>query len=141
MSTYFNLKCVSHDPPVWSGEVGYNERYLPAIRKNIARRDELVGAYKTFDYDVAFDDPYFRATIVFFDSHPKCTLEIEDEYGKTYSLTDDSPTPIDKLTEFLGDRMFTVREGTLCVFDQRSSRFIPITQPELWTLKDLFKAL
>lgn len=99
------LRCVSHEPYISSDEVGHNLSFLPEIRTAIKERDKRVshlnGLIEISDFypdGVSHINWFLRA-------HPKCELEIWDEYGKQYDLEGEDeepmPTPYEDLVERL----------------------------------------
>lgn len=96
MSTIMYLRCVTHDPYIGSDKVGHNTSYLKQIREDIAKRDEIVQSMRLLLSDPVAPWPD-NTTWWFLYRHPKCMIEIWDEYGKQYSLLDDSDKPIEKV--------------------------------------------
>jgi len=99
MSTIIYLHCVSHEPRISSDEVGRNTSYLPAIRAALRERElrvaslnALVDMCDVWPQDVPHINWFLRA-------HPKCELEIWNEYGEQYPLEGEGLEPIVRKTE------------------------------------------
>lgn len=91
MSTTLYLFCASHEPVIMSDEVGHNLSYLDAVRKDITRRDHLVGLMRDLEeadleVDRDFTSSERRNTLWFFRHHPTCELGIRDEYGHDHPI-------------------------------------------------------
>ena len=98
MSTSLYLKCISHDQPITSSDLGTKRtEKLKEIRDIVAERDKWVDAFN-FSKDYISLDSFNQTTwaISFLVEHPKCEIELRDGYGYLYSLTDDSYEPIDE---------------------------------------------
>jgi hypothetical protein len=105
MSTNLYIGCAAEGHEhVWSDSVGQHLYQLPQIRADIANRAKLVEAYRILDGEVSLIDRDRMTTLHFFVQHPTCPLRIEDEYGFEYLLTDDDPTPFEKLRDFMQTR-------------------------------------
>ena len=87
MSTHLYLRCINHEPFIESGEVGNNLGYLDAIRHDVRNR-EMIVKRTTPDPDLygGYSTPNAYTRAAFFRAHPKCELELWDEYGKQHSL-------------------------------------------------------
>jgi hypothetical protein len=82
------LTCLDHDPPLCSdGEVGQHTYDLPDIRKAIANRHLFC---QLADVDICPDyGSYFTNNAArFLATHRRCTIGIEDEYGRKYLLVE-----------------------------------------------------
>lgn len=91
MSTYLHLMCLDHDPPlVAEGESGQHLTDLPQIRADIAARETLVASASTWENWTTVDQYFRRNTVRFLAQHQKCRIGIQDEYGVTHSVTDDT---------------------------------------------------
>jgi hypothetical protein len=92
MSTIMYLRCVTHDPYIESDEVGHHKGHLPEIRAMIRGRDLIVKNMETaIDRDEVVENiPELRQRNAwwFLHAHPRCDLEIWDEYGREYSMGD-----------------------------------------------------
>lgn len=89
MSTYLYLQCDSHTPPLQSlHEVGQHLRDLPRIRKEINQRQDLYRAHQHgyLGYESDYDTLFTRTLRTFLIQHPRCDLQIVDEYGDTHPL-------------------------------------------------------
>lgn len=88
MSTDLMLRCVDHDPYISSEDVGSNLSYLPAVRADIKNRAHIVANMNALLEDNGWPqyEGYRGTTYWFLYHHPKCNLEIWDEYGSQYSL-------------------------------------------------------
>ena len=77
MSTWWDLECLDHDPPLISElEVEQHTSGLDGIRKLIARREQIV-ALPEF-----IPDGYFhRHVVLFMRQHPTCRMQFRNEYG------------------------------------------------------------
>jgi len=101
MSTIMYLRCVTHDPYLSSEEVGHSTSYLKQIREDIAKRGRIVQTMQGI-----LDSPdgypnfgtYQTNTWWFLLRHPRCELEIWDEYKKQYSLEGNELKPIEPIT-------------------------------------------
>lgn len=87
MSTWLYLRCLDHDPPlIADGESGQHLYDLPQIRDDIANREDIV---RYIEDDVWPDDNRFQMnTYRFLHAHPKCRVDIVDEYNKTHPITE-----------------------------------------------------
>ena len=94
MSTTMYMQCLSHDPPIYSDEVGQHDYDLSDIRKHIANR-KLYEANRKADLDISYGDYWGNAAAYFLTQHPNCEIGIINQYGGTY-LTglDDDETEI-----------------------------------------------
>ena len=79
MSTYLYLECLDHSPPLQAdGESGQHLYDLPTIRDDIAKREQIVEAWKG---EWTHGDHFRRNTARFLADHPSCQIGIRDEYG------------------------------------------------------------
>lgn len=86
MSTYIYLVCTDHDPPIVAEDESGQHLYdLPQIRQDVADREHIVQATRG---GFTADDYYRRNTARFLRQHPKCNLEIRDEYDRPHPLKD-----------------------------------------------------
>ena len=90
MSTNLYLRCVTHDPHISSDQVGHNLSVLPDLRESLAARDDIVKSmrmmFESTDFYADFGDSNKNALWWFLYRHPKCELEIWDEYNKQHPL-------------------------------------------------------
>ena len=85
MSTWWDLECLSHDPPIRSEyEVEQHTYGLPAIRDLIAQRLDAKLMYDTIENGEYFQ----RNTARFLIQHPKCALRLVSEYGEEVDVTE-----------------------------------------------------
>ena len=89
MSTWIYLRCTCHNPPLIAPDESGQHLYdLPQIREDIANREWLA---ENFD-DVVNDLGYFRLNSArFLKDHPRCVIDIVDEYGKTHPVKEQQP--------------------------------------------------
>lgn len=81
------LKCLSHNPPLFSDEVGQHSYDLADIRKYIANRKHMVALIKADIRVAGATNPNWAYTAAwFFYRHQECQLGIENEYGGTYLI-------------------------------------------------------
>lgn len=88
MSTNLHLRCVSHDPPIRSDDVGSSTGLLDMIRNVIRNRSTLVAIEalaRPIGAEVGFGTRTEDATMQFLIQHPTCDIEIWDEYGNQHS--------------------------------------------------------
>ena len=86
MSTYIYLKCVSHQPPIYSDmEVGQHTCDIDDIRKMFANKIKIVEIANT-GLDVTYGSSWANCAARFLTQHPNCEIIIEDEYKKTYPV-------------------------------------------------------
>ena len=86
MSTWIYLVCTDHTPPIRAeGESGQHLSDLPQLRKDLANRDNLV-EMKPDEVRCWSDSHYTCATWRFLQGHPKCNIEIRDQYERTYPI-------------------------------------------------------
>lgn len=88
MSTWIYLVCTDHTPPIQAEDESGQHLYdLPQIRKDLADREQLV-AMKPDELDCreSADSYYTRATWRFLQYHPKCNIEIRDEYDRVHPI-------------------------------------------------------
>lgn len=90
MSTDLQLVCKSHDPHIWSEDVGNKLAHLPVVRGYIKRRENIVKMVSSIIENNGYfgDDfeTYDRVAYYFLWSHPECELGIRDEYGREYDI-------------------------------------------------------
>lgn len=93
MSRDLLIRCVQHETS--SDDLGNVGSYLHKVREWISKRDKVLSAwneateiFELYTSDVAGIE---RQLLTFFMEHPKCDLEIKDEYGEDYDL---SPDPL-----------------------------------------------
>lgn len=88
MSTYIRLVCTDHEPHlVAESESGQHLSDLSQIRADIRDRDRIVANVR----DDIWPSEYFRRnTAMFLSRHPRCTLAIEDEYGESHPIREES---------------------------------------------------
>lgn len=92
MSTWLYLRCIDHDPHLESErESGQHLTDLPRIRHEVANRERTVAEYREWLESDQTDlhTVYFRNhSALFLLAHPKCRLEIWDEYGRQWPITE-----------------------------------------------------
>jgi len=89
MSTDMYLRCLSHNPPIKSNEVGHNESYLGVIRDDIKNRETIVKMMKAVlerDGWPELADNYANSRAWFLYNHPECEFGIIDEYRNVYPI-------------------------------------------------------
>lgn len=89
MSTNLHLRCVSHDPPIYSDDVGNTTGLLDMIRNVIRNRSTLVtieALARPIGAEVSFGTRTEDATMRFLIEHPACDIEIWDEYGHQHPV-------------------------------------------------------
>lgn len=87
MSNTLRLRCISHDPPISSAEVGHNLSQLPAVILMLVDRVKICETKKQLGddvWDLLQDDQYKRNTWSFLFDHPNCNIGIWDEYGRNH---------------------------------------------------------
>lgn len=86
MSTWIYLVCTDHTPPIQAeDESGQHLSDLDQLRRDLANRDKLV-EMKPDEVDCWSDSHYTSATWRFLHEHPKCNIEIRDQYDRTYPI-------------------------------------------------------
>jgi len=93
MGTILYLRCVTHQPWIESGEVGYNLNCLTQIRKDLANREKMTSLYnlsKRNGFELEMDTLERQNTIRFLANHESCTLQLWDEYDRRYSIVGDN---------------------------------------------------
>ena len=85
MSTYLYLQCANHEPPIQADDESGQHLYdLEQIREDIANRDQLINAVQL---GMTSDIRYRNNTLRFLTRHPKCDIQIIDEYGHNHTCT------------------------------------------------------
>lgn len=100
MSTWIYLECTGHDPRLRSRrEVGQHLYDLPRIRLELAERERLLAAVPPeLEYRLWADGErtlcFTIHAVEFLREHPRCPLEIVDEYGERHPIEQpDAPDP------------------------------------------------
>lgn len=94
MSTWIYMVCTDHDPPIRAeSESGQHLYDIPQLREDLTQREDITALSADDFSDVTTElDPFFdRYTLNtwrFLRPHPLCNLEIHDEYGRHYPLTE-----------------------------------------------------
>lgn len=106
MSNNYRLVCLSHEGgEQYSDEVGNNNAKPASLavknRENIGKMAEMLAPLDLRINDVAHAhwDNYMIHAIMFVSEHPKCELELHDEYGALVAF-EDEPDPHDGPDKF-----------------------------------------
>lgn len=83
MSNYLYLQCTDHEPPINSDDESGQHLYeIEQIREDITNRDQLINAAQL---GMTTDNRHRNNTLRFLTRHPKCNIQIIDEYGHNHT--------------------------------------------------------
>ena len=125
MGTEYNLRCISHHPPIESAQVAHSSIGLDQIRKDVANRNDMVLIWNAVDSFEPFDERLRNNTAQFLASHPNCSLDLIDDYGRNHALIEEPEVEMEETkakpvweghgasSELLGrGEWFTAEDGT-----------------------------